>query len=164
MSIVKFINESYKRKQDMFNLISYIASGAEAVSGYGVSLDCVENICMEFEFVKRYWNKAEEGRRQVRHFIVSFNNSEMPLTVINCIARQIGAIYGNRFQVFYGIHLDTEHPHIHYAINTVNFVDGSMFSEGYGDLCKLEQTIKLISDPYEKYKYYGGGVNADCNL
>ena len=144
MPIIKFVNEGYKEKRDMLNLLSYIAERADIVSGFGINTYTVESIFCSFEFVKRYWHKAEEGRRQVRHLIVSFDDSEMPLDTINDFAWKIGALYGNRYQVFYGIHTDKKYPHVHYVINTVSFVDGLMFSEGYGDFMKLKNNIATI--------------------
>ena len=144
MPIVKFKKEGYKTKVDMMNLISYIAERADVVSGFGINTYTVESVYCSFEYVKRYWHKAEEGRRQVRHLIVIFDDSEMSLDTVSDLAWKIGALYGNRYQVFYGVHTDKEFPHIHYAINTVSYVDGLMFSEGYGDFMGLKNNIAVI--------------------
>lgn len=144
MPVVKFVNEGYKDKRDMLNLLSYMAERADIVSGFGINTYTVESVFCSFEFVKRYWNKAEEGKRQVRHLIVSFDDSGMSLDTVNNLAWKIGALYGNRYQVFYSIHTDKECPHVHYAINTVSYVDGLMFSEGNGDLKNLLNNIAEI--------------------
>lgn len=150
MAKVKFVNESYKRKADVMNLISYIAVRADIDSGYGICLSSPESVYYSFEYVKKYWNKAEEGRRQVRHLIVSFDDGYISLDKVSKIAWEIGGLYGNCFQVFYGIHMDTPHPHIHFAINTVSFVDGLMFSEGPADYFELVKNINEIEQFYTK--------------
>ncbi|MCH5256767.1 MAG: relaxase/mobilization nuclease domain-containing protein [Lachnospiraceae bacterium] len=162
MPVVIIKNEGYKRKEDLFNLICYIAEGSEVVSGYGITLDSIDSVIREFEYVKRQWNKAEEGRRQARHFIVSFEKDEFPLNTIIEIAWRIGALYGYRFQVFYGIHTETEHTHIHFALNTVSFMDGKMISEGPPDLEILKNNIMAILKLYKNE--YRGGKYVNRNL
>lgn len=144
MQIVKFVNKSYKMKTDMMNLLCYIAERASFVSGYGINTYEIENVYCAFEYVKRYWCKDEEGKRQVRHLIVIFDDCELSLDVVNEIAWKIAGLYGQRFQIFYGIHMDGRYPHIHFAINTVSYIDGLMFSEGYGDLIRLKSNIEEI--------------------
>lgn len=146
---VKFVNESYKLKRDTINLFYYIAVPAEICSGYGISLSSIETVFNEFEYIKKYWNKAEEGRRQVRHLIVSFDDPYISLDVVGKIAWEIGALYGKSYQVFYGVHLDTTHTHIHYAINTVSYIDGKMFSEGVADYIELNKKINEIEQMYK---------------
>lgn len=151
MAVVKFVNESYKKKTDMLNLLDYIARSADFTSGFGISINCAERVFYEFECVKKYWNKEEEGRRQVRHLVVSFKKSILSFDSVYEIAWKIGALYGNKYQVFYGVHTDTEHYHIHYAINTVSFINGMMFSEGYGDLVNLKKNISIVENSYERF-------------
>ncbi|MCM1427579.1 MAG: relaxase/mobilization nuclease domain-containing protein, partial [Eubacterium sp.] len=139
---------SYILKRDTMNLLYYIAVPAEICSGYGISLSSIETVFNEFEYIKKYWNKAEEGRRQVRHLIVSFEDPYISLDVVGKIAWEIGGIYGKSYQVFYGVHTDTTHTHIHYAINTVSFVDGKMFSEGVADYIELNKKINEIEQMY----------------
>lgn len=148
MAMVKFVNKSYKGKEDMSRLLDYISRYADYVSGFGISPDNVERVLYEFECVKKYWNKQEEGRRQVRHLVVSFKNSSLSFDSVCEIAWKIGYLYGNKYQVFYGVHTDTDHFHIHFAINTVSFVDGTMFSEGYGDLINLKRNVSIIENSY----------------
>ena len=149
MAVVKFVNESYKKKADMLGLLNYIARYADFVSGFGISIDCIERVFYEFECVKKYWYK-EEGRRQVRHLVVSFKKSNLSFETVCEIAWKIGTPYGNRYQVFYGVHTDTDHFHIHFAINTVSFIDGTMFSEGYGDLVNLKKNILIVENSYQR--------------
>ena len=149
MPIVKFVNKSYMKKTDMMNLLFYIVERAVYVSGFGISTDLTESVFCEFEYAKRFWNKAEEGRRQVRHLVVIFENPKLSLDSVCEMAWKIAAIYGNRFQVFYGVHMDTGYPHVHFAINTVSFIDGRMYSEGYADLQILKKHISIITHSYE---------------
>lgn len=147
MAVVKFVNESYKKKTDMLHLLDYIERSADFASGFGISINCTERVFYEFECVKKYWNK-EEGRRQVRHLVVSFKNSILSFDSVCEIAWKIGSLYGDRYQVYFGVHTDTDYFHVHFAINTVNFINGMMFSEGYGDLINLKRNVSIIEHAY----------------
>lgn len=154
MSFAKFVNEKYPTKADMMYLLEYVARGAEFVSGYGISTDSVESVFCEFEYVKRYWNKAEEGRRQAVHLVLSYEKSELPMDYMRAIAWGVASLFGENFQIFYGIHTNTLHIHIHFAINTISYTDGIMFTayNNYGYLQYLREEIATIENNYEHAK------------
>ncbi len=148
MAVTKIVPNPYKTKLAMSNLLYYIVRGAETVGGYGVSLNDVEAVYYEFEKIKQIWGKHEEGRRQVRQVVVSFRRNECSIAEVERIAWEVGNYYGQAHQVLYGIHDDTDNLHIHYAINTVSFIDGKMISEGQADMENLiafvEATAKSV--------------------
>lgn len=146
MGILKIIDKPYKTKESLYNLLSYIAGKSAYCSGYGISLAGIDHVYYEFEKVKEYWERGEEGSRQVRHFIVSFRAEEFMLEELVPIAWQIAGYYGERYQVFYGIHSDTDYPHIHFAVNSVSYVDGKMLSEGERELHALKALIGSLSE------------------
>lgn len=142
MGFIKIVNKPYDTKESLNNLIYYIANYSEFIGGCGISVLSLESVISEFETIKKVFNKAEEGRRQVRHFIISFRYGEMNIEFIKKIAWEMAKYYGNKFQVFYGIHLNTDTPHIHFAVNSVSFVDGKMLSEGYYELENNRQLLQ----------------------
>ena len=42
----------------------------------------------------------------------------------------------------YGVHHDTLHIHIHFAVNTVSYIDGRMYSGSWGDYAELRDFIQ----------------------
>lgn len=144
MASVKIVQESYNTKNHMNNLIYYIERKADFCCGYGISMKNATSVIDEFERIKEAWFKSEDGRRQVRHLIVSFADGEVDLDEAVKIAWDIAEYYGQRYQVFYGIHNDTDNIHIHFAINTVSFIDGKMLSEGYTELMLIKENIDFI--------------------
>lgn len=148
MEIVKIVNKSYETKKAMINLVFYVSSGSEEIGGFGLSMASPETVLYEFEAIKRYWNKNEEGRRQVRHIIVSFEEDYLRIDDVRKLAWLIAEYYGNHYQVFYGIHDNTEHIHIHFVVNTVSFVDGKMISEGFADLQNFINYVKETKKAY----------------
>lgn len=150
MAIIKIVQKSYLTKESMHNLICYIERGADFCSGFGISMKDTESVISEFETIKFVWSKSEEGRRQVRHLVVSFSDREEQnvMDIIEKIAWEIAGYYGQSYQVFYGIHNNSMHLHIHFAINTVSFIDGKMLSEGHEDFNNLKERIELIVNSY----------------
>lgn len=57
---------------------------------------------------------------------------------------QICQYFGGRFQIVFGLHTNTEHVHLHFALNTVSFVDGIKFSAGLSDYWRLRNYIQSI--------------------
>ena len=60
------------------------------------------------------------------------------------LAGEIARYYSDKYQIFYAVHEDTDNVHIHFGMNTVSYVDGSMYAEGYGDYYRLVAYIENI--------------------
>lgn len=101
-----------------------------------------EHAVEQMMLVKRIWNKT--GGRQVRHFIVFFGFEEF-LSPEECLAYgyQIAAYYADRFQIVFGIHYDAKNLHLHFAFNSVSYLDGKMYSGGYMDYLGLLNHIQV---------------------
>ena len=50
--------------------------------------------------------------------------------------------YEKGFQVVFGVHTNTRHQHIHFAVNTVNFRNGYMYGDGWGDAGLLRKYVQ----------------------
>lgn len=50
------------------------------------------------------------------------------------IALRISVYYGCSYQIVFGVHTDTEKIHIHFIMNTVSFIDGTMYSGNETDM------------------------------
>lgn len=152
MGILKVIDKAYDNVDAVENLIFYIAERSEISGGWGISMESPESIVAEFKAVKRFWNKS--GGRQVKHFIFSWDGKcWLELSQIQYMAASLTLFFQPRFQVFWGVHLDTDNPHIHFAVNTVSFADGKMMSFGPGDLIEFCQfKDKLLEEIRRQYR------------
>ena len=152
MGILKVIDKAYDNVDAVENLIFYIAERSEISGGWGISMESPESIVAEFKAVKRFWNKS--GGRQVKHFIFSWDGKcWLELPQIQYMAASLTLFFQPRFQVFWGVHLDTDNPHIHFAVNTVSFADGKMLSFGLGDwieFCQFKDM--LLEEIRRKYR------------
>ena len=138
MPILKIVEESYSNKDAMVNVINYICRGP-FIGGLGVNPNCA---ALQMSLVEYVWYKT--GGRQVRHFIVSFagNESTDPDELMAYGYAIANYYYEKGFQVVFGVHTNTGHLHIHFAVNTVNFRNGYMYGDGWSDAGLLRKYIQ----------------------
>jgi len=122
-------------------------------------INCLPEIAVqEMILVKKQFRK-EDGRLAY-HGYLSFKPGEV--TPDNCheiglaLAREM---WGDRFQVVVSTHLDREHLHCHFAVNSVSFVDGLKYDRTNAEyermrsiadrLCR-EYGLSVIANPQKK--------------
>lgn len=117
-------------------------------------LNCssVENASRDMERTKRRYNKT--GGVQGYHIIQSFKPGELTPEQTHTIGVEFAKrLFGERFEVVIGTHLDKHHLHNHIAVNSVSFLDGKKLR------CNMKtyfQEIQKISD--ELCREYGLSV------
>ena len=81
------------------------------------------------------------------HRIISFRDLDyiLPSEAFQ-LARYIANAYGEKYITAYGVHLDTNHIHIHLMVNSVSWGDGSRFSQSFERkwLWSMSGTVFLI--------------------
>ena len=88
-------------------------------------LNCssVENASRDMDRTKRRYNKRDGV--QGYHIIQSFKPGELTPEQTHVIGVEFARrLFGERFEVVIGTHLDRQHLHNHIAVNSVSFVDG----------------------------------------
>lgn len=107
-------------------------------------LNCssVENASRDMERTKRRYNKM--GGIQGYHIIQSFKPGELTPEQTHAIGVEFAKrLFGERFEVVIGTHLDKHHLHNHIAVNSVSFLDGKKLR------CNMKtyfQEIQKVSD------------------
>lgn len=139
MPKLKLLNESYYGEGTLKRVVDYVTRLA-IVGGINVDPD---HAVSQMLLIKKIWHK--QGGRQVRHFILSFADNEA-LTIDEAMdyGQQIAMYYGRNYQIVYGVHYDTNHLHLHFAFNSVSFVDGKMYSGGRSDMFALRLYIQSL--------------------
>ena len=157
MEIVKLVDETYrsvdiKAHDSLETVIHYILYRKDMnrpwnyIGGIGIN---PYNAAFQFRAVKRYFRKDDESRRQLRHFVVSFENGLcVDAYTAFILAGEIAKYYSDKYQIIYAVHEDTDNVHIHFGMNTVSYVDGSMYSEGYGDYFRLKYFVENLVKAY----------------
>lgn len=139
MPRLTIMNKPYNDEQALANVVSYVMkSGLRG----GVAVD-PEHAVEQMMLVKTLWHKTDG--RQVRHFFLSFaDHEEVEICEAMELGYRIAEYYGARFQIVFGLHLDTYHIHLHFAFNTVSYIDGKMYSEGYGDWNRFRDYVQTL--------------------
>jgi hypothetical protein len=110
---------------DLQRALSYVADRNKTANEFYVSgINCIPgNAFNQFQMIKKRYGKTNGV--QAYHGYLSFEKG----SVTPEHAHEIGLEYarrlwGERFQVIVTTHLDTEHIHDHFVINSVSFSDG----------------------------------------
>ena len=103
---------------------------------YVSGVNCVPAIARdEMQMVKRQFGK--EGGIVAFHGYQSFAPGEVTPEQAHAIGIELAKrLWGDRFQVVVATHLDKEHIHNHFVLNSVSFVDGKKFND-----CKATYTL-----------------------
>lgn len=129
------------------------------------ALNCssVDTAFQEMQSTKRRFGKTDDVLGY--HFIQSFAPGEVTPEQAHEIGMEFARrMFGDRYEVVIGTHLDKSHLHNHIVINSVSFVDGqkyhsspeSYYNEVRGtsdELCR-ENDLSVIT-PQGKGKHYG---------
>ena len=115
---------------------------------YTTGINCeVKDAVKQMQLVKMIYGK--ENGILAFHAYQSFDEGE----VTPEIAHQIGVklaieMWGDRFQVVVSTHLNTEHLHNHFVINSVSFKDGKKYYSNLTNTALLRKTSDEICEEY----------------
>jgi len=142
MAIIKSVKNSHS---SITHIINYVTKkektiGKKLCSGYICNVDVVAK---EMMMTKRLWGK--EGGRTYKHFVQSFPPEEkITPQQAHELAREFVEqcpLFSN-FEVLYCTHVDKEHIHTHFVVNSVSFVDGHKFQMSKKDL----EDMKILNN------------------
>ncbi len=142
MAIIKSVKNSHS---DIKHIINYVTKkektiGKKLCSGYNCNVDVVAK---EMIMTKRLWGK--EGGRTYKHFVQSFPpEEEITAEQAHQLAKEFveQCPLFSDYEVLYCTHVDKEHIHTHFVVNSVSFVDGHKFQMSKQDL----QSMKVLNN------------------
>ena len=147
--IIKIENDHYERDRDMCNLIAYIAgkgknAGKEkavSVRGRGISNHYKKAPEQMIKVQKLY---GKDQKRRCYHMVVSFGAEMDDRNSVILAADVIASMIFEEmhYQVFYGIHTSTDHLHIHFAINAVNYKAGKKWHQNHAETEEFKKQIR----------------------
>ena len=120
---------------------------------YVTGINCNPDTALEeFMNTKQYWGKTDG--RLAYHGYQSFLEGEGKITAEQ--AHEIGVklaqeVWGDRFEVIVATHLNTDHYHNHFLINSVSFMDGYKYVRMKSD---YEQMRKVSDRLCREYKLH----------
>lgn len=140
--------ELYYNKDAVKKLIYYILSDEKTPNriygGVGVSTDNKENAVKQFFAVKQAYRNTKG--KQAIHFWISFDEKELhSLEEFRHIGYGIASFFGGEYQIIFALHENTDNYHIHFVVNTVNFITGKKIRWNRGCVYRLIEFVKNIN-------------------
>ena len=142
------VNEKKTDKESYYNLhrvVEYAkASYKTEQQLYVTALNCSEdNVVEEMMETKKIFDK-EDGILGY-HAFQSFKEGEVTSDQAHKIGVQLAEeLWGDRFQVVITTHLNTNHIHNHFVLNSVSFIDGKKFYNNRETYALMRQTSDNI--------------------
>jgi len=129
------VDSSYGNDTAVEAVIEYVARTNYA-AGYGVTN--ITHAADQMKMVKQAYGKTDG--RLMKHFIISFTRQESQMLILEDllqIAAWIAYPLGLKYQIVFGVHMDTMCWHLHFGMNTVSYVDGRKVSHDHGFLAEV---------------------------
>lgn len=146
-------NDCYEFGMDKFENIRDVlmyATNADKTEKqfYVTGINCkVENAAKEMEFVKIINGKTD--RILAFHGEQSFKEGEVTPELAHEIGvRLANEMWGDRFQVVVTTHLNTDHIHNHFVLNSVSFKDGKKYYSNRENTALLRKTSDELCEEY----------------
>ncbi len=134
---------------DLRNVIDYARNSNKTEKEYFVTgINCEPNSAYEEMLdTKKYYNK--EDKILAFHAYQSFKEGEVTPELAHKIGVQLAnEMWGDRFQVIVTTHLNTNHIHNHFVLNSVSYVDGKKYYSNRANTGRLRHTSDEICNEY----------------
>ena len=112
----------------------------------GVNCDS-DNVYQDMMRVKKVYNKLDGI--QGFHGYQSFKEKEVTPEIAHKVGVEFAKeMWGDDFQVVVTAHLNTNHIHNHFVVNSVSFKDGHKYNYSNKEMARLRKTNDLICEDY----------------
>lgn len=142
MAIIKSVKNSHSNIKHIINYVTKKEKtiGKKLCSAHNCNIDTAAK---EMQITKELYNKTKG--RTYKHFVQSFSPNE---EITPQQAHQLAKSYVEQcplladFEVVYCTHVDKDHIHTHYVVNSVSFIDGHKFQMSKKDL----EDMKILNN------------------
>lgn len=147
----KTVNEDYDKEvfKDMHNLIDYTTNDIKTENKCYVStINCDEDNPLEDMInTKKRFNKSDGILAY--HAYQSFKENEVSPELAHKIGVRLATeMWGDRFEAVISTHLNTNHIHNHFVINSVSFIDGKKYYDSKSKYAELRILSDAICEEY----------------
>lgn len=135
--------------QDFFNVFSYTQSPDKTAGGQFVTaINCQKDIALQQMILTKQRYGKEDGYI-AWHGYQSFKSGEVMPEQCHALGVELARqMWGDRFQIIVTTHLDKEHLHNHFCINSVSFRDGGKYNFSKKELKRLRDTSDRLCRVY----------------
>ena len=134
---------------DLSNTIGYASNKNKTEEQFyvtGINCDSI-SVYQDMMLVKKAYNKIDNI--QGFHGYQSFKEGEVTPDVAHKIGIQLAnEMWGDEFQVVVTTHLNTNHIHNHFVVNSVSMKDGHKYNYSNHEMARLRQTNDFICKEY----------------
>ena len=147
----KTVNEDYDKDifKDLHNLIDYTTNDIKTEKKCYVStINCDEDNPLEDMInTKKRFNKNDGILAY--HAYQSFKENEVSPELAHEIGVRLATeMWGDRFEAVISTHLNTNHIHNHFVINSVSFIDGKKYYDSKSKYAELRILSDAICEEY----------------
>ena len=151
-------------RNSLEDVISYACrEDATQQRSYVTGVNCKPETAREEMMKTKLLEKKPDGT-MVYHGYQSFAEGEVtPETAHEIGVKLAEEMWGDRFEVVIATHLNKEHLHNHFVINSVSFADGKKYYDNTANYNKMKQisdrlceeyNLSVIRNPKSKGKHY----------
>jgi len=116
-----------KEQEDFFNVFAYAQRADKTKDEYVTAINCLKNTALQQMILTKKQYGKDDGYI-AWHGYQSFKPREVSAAECHDIGVALAReLWGNRFQVIVATHLDKEHLHNHFLLNSVSFRDGGKY-------------------------------------
>lgn len=103
-----------------------------------------ENAYKDMVFIKQLYRKVD--KRQCLHWILSYEEEVKDIAVVDNIGEEVLDLIYRYYgaQAIMATHINTEHLHNHFVINSVRYDNGAKFSDSIQDMANFKREINKI--------------------
>ena len=127
--------------QDFFNVFAYAQNPGKTADGqFLTAINCQKDIALQQMILTKQRYGKEDGYI-AWHGYQSFKPGEVTPEQCHALGVELARqMWGDRFQVIVTTHLDKEHLHNHFCVNSVSFKDGGKYNFSKKELKRLRDT------------------------
>ena len=151
------VRNEYQDSRALWGVLEYVLR-SNYYGGYGIDPN---QAYRQMVLVKEAYHKRTGV--QLKHFFVTFHDREMLCVEFEDILQlgfEVGKYFGE-YQMVYGIHLDSNHVHLHFVMNTTSFLDGHKYSDGLSKFYGLCRYLRERFPQFEVLLFQSGHYSAD---
>ena len=149
---INYVENKDKTKillSDLSNTIDYAENKNKTEEQFYITgINCNSNsVYQDMMRVKKAYNKLD--RIQGFHRYQSFKEGEVTPELAHKIGCELAKeMWGDEFQVVVTTHLNTNHIHNHFVVNSVSFKDGHKYNYSNKEMARLRITNDSICEEY----------------
>ena len=156
MANVKFVNAAGKYQDDTarHDLIHYITQ-RKKTHNHIVSLSHGDISLAANQMTQTAQSFGKDQGVRIYHFIITFAPGDINgMEYVIYAANEITRLIGQRHEIVYAVHEDTQIPHIHFAFNPVSYVDGYKYHGGKEEFKEIMNILRRVMNFIGAFKFY----------